>query len=259
MENNEIKHNEAFIKDEELLEGGETKSSKILNRVAPTTIALSIVAMLSVGSYFLMDYRISQTDNRLEKILSELIQVKDKKIEVDSKVIKTAINEVLKEMNERVANVENKVKTLETEVVGIKKQTSELNIDELNALKTKLDTHIKYFEENKQAIETLINSVKAGNNSVALPKETKEIEPVIENPVNENAKVAEEVVLPFTIEKILKPNIVNVRINGQLYSIDINKAVIMNRYEIRLVDMSKNTVVVYDMETNQYQSQTAKK
>lgn len=245
--------------------GNSGKSKKL----APAAIGFIVVGIVLAIIYGALDYRISQSDARLQMILDNVKEVKGSN--VDLKGLENKIVDLIKTIDKKIDSIEVRVADLETTTV----KSKDLNVTELLKLKEEVDAKLKILEENKDLITRLAQLDKEGKLAILLgtptagsnPSGANQMTPAqratLANPapaptVEETPAEVTQITppprapLPFSVVGIVEPTVVNVKINGQVYSININKSSIYDRYEIVVVNPPKQTVVVYDTQTNEY-------
>lgn len=245
--------------------GNSGKSKKL----APAAIGFIVVGIVLAIIYGALDYRISQSDARLQMILDNVKEVKGSN--VDLKGLENKIVDLIKTIDKKIDSIEVRVADLETTTV----KSKDLNVTELLKLKEEVDAKLKILEENKDLLTRLaqldkegklailLGTPTAGSNASGANQMTPAQRAALANPapaptVEETPAEVTQITppprapLPFSVVGIVEPTVVNVKINGQVYSININKSSIYDRYEIVVVNPPKQTVVVYDTQTNEY-------
>lgn len=277
------KESQDFVEGDILTEddSGETSTSKVIKKTAaPTAIVLSIIAVAVISVYFVLDYRISKSDKRTVELMETLRGNLDTKTLADT--IKEGIATALKEVDTKIDVISKRVNALEQEIVVLKNKNADLNVTELMLLKDSLEVKLANINQVNPKTEkvqttkevkpetpkqptakpvsgTSMSLVTPPTEAPKIAQQSEEGNPatvteaVEPNHVVVDKKVtADEITLPFEVVKIVKANVVNIKIGGKIYSISIDDELILGRYEIRVVDTANGVVFVYDTKLKSY-------
>ena len=256
-----------------------TEVTRIKKKIAPLIVISVAAATILCAGYGILHYRISQTDAKIDRVLSEVATKS-----VDEAKLEEVVSRVLSPITKRLDNVEQKVIVLE-------EKTADLDLAELKALKKELEEKIKVIEKNQALLERIIKNQENGASAIATtPTNTNSgltaeqrmalansgapmpAQPqntannyVIANggmPVAGPAPMAQSAagvaildgtdILPFKLVDIIDEATASVKINDKIYSLDIRTSLIQNRYDFIRLDPSKRMAIVKDGQTNQY-------
>ena len=239
-----------------------TEVTRIKKKIAPLIIISVAAATILCAGYGILHYRISQTDAKIDRVLSEVATKS-----VDEAKLEEVVSRVLSPITKRLDNVEQKVIVLEEKIKVIEKN---------QAL---LERIIKNQESGASAIATTpannVNSGLTAEQRMALansgapmpaPQPNTANNYVIANngmPVAGPAPMAQSAaagvaildgtdILPFKLVDIIDEATASVKINDKIYSLDIRTSLIQNRYDFIRLDPAKRMAIVKDGQTNQY-------
>ena len=238
-----------------------TEITRIKKKIAPLIVISVAAATILCAGYGILHYRISQTDAKIDRVLSEVATKS-----VDEAKLEEVVSRVLSPITKRLDNVEQKVIVLEEKIKVIEKN---------QAL---LERIIKNQESGASAIATTpANNVNSGltaeqrmalaNSGAPMPAQPQNTANnyVVANggmPVATPAPMAQSAagvaildgtdILPFKLVDIIDEATASVKINDKIYSLDIRTSLIQNRYDFIRLDPSKRMAIVKDGQTNQY-------
>lgn len=253
------------------------ENTKIKKKIAPLIIISVAAATILCAGYGILHYRISQTDAKIDRVLSEVAAKS-----VDEAKLEEVVGRVLSPITKRLDNVEQKVVVLE-------EKTAELDLVELKALKKELEERIKVIDKNQALLERIIKNQEQGSTSTAtplnndgmtaeqraalanngaLPLNTQPVNrsnsyviannPMGTQPAPATTTAANDVItdgtdiLPFKLVAIIDEATASVKIGNTVYSLDIRTSVIQNRYDFVRLDAVKGMAIVKDMKADQY-------
>lgn len=253
-----------------------TETTRIKKKIAPLIIISVAAATVLFSGYGLLHYRVSQTDDKIEKVLREL-ETKT----VDEARFEAVVSKLLSPITKRLDNVEEKVVVLE-------EKTSNLNLDELKALKKELEDKISKIEKSQALLENMIKGQDSGkgasnvNTNMLTPEQRAALANsgamvannpqqnmgnnyvVANNPMVQPVMVAPNVsgmgeaivdgtdIMPFKLVAIIDDATANIKINDRVYSLDIRTSIVQNRYDFVRLDAAKRMAIVKDTTLNQY-------
>ena len=257
-----------------------TEVTRIKKKIAPLIIISVAAATILCAGYGILHCRISQTDAKIDRVLSEVATKS-----VDEAKLEEVVSRVLSPITKRLDNVEQKVIVLE-------EKTADLDLAELKALKKELEEKIKVIEKNQALLERIIKNQESGASAIAttpannvnsgltaeqrmalassgapMPAQPQNTANnyVIANggmPVAGPAPMAQSAagvaildgtdILPFKLVDIIDEATASVKINDKIYSLDIRTSLIQNRYDFIRLDPAKRMAIVKDGQTNQY-------
>ena len=257
-----------------------TEVTRIKKKIAPLIVISVAAATILCAGYGILHYRISQTDAKIDRVLSEVATKS-----VDEAKLEEVVSRVLSPITKRLDNVEQKVIVLE-------EKTADLDLAELKALKKELEEKIKVIEKNQALLERIIKNQESGASAIvttpannvnsgltaeqrmalansgapmpAQPQNTANNYVVANSgmPVAGPAPMAQSAagvaildgtdILPFKLVDIIDEATASVKINDKIYSLDIRTSLIQNRYDFIRLDPAKRMAIVKDGQTNQY-------
>ena len=257
-----------------------TEVTRIKKKIAPLIVISVAAATILCAGYGILHYRRSQTDAKIDRVLSEVATKS-----VDEAKLEEVVSRVLSPITKRLDNVEQKVIVLE-------EKTADLDLAELKALKKELEEKIKVIEKNQALLERIIKNQESGASAIATtpannvnsgltaeqrmalansgapmpaPQPNTANNYVVANggmPVAGPAPMAQSAagvaildgtdILPFKLVDIIDEATASVKINDKIYSLDIRTSLIQNRYDFIRLDPAKRMAIVKDGQTNQY-------
>jgi len=230
-----------------------TEVTRIKKKIAPLIVISVAAATILCAGYGILHYRISQTDAKIDRVLSEVATKS-----VDEAKLEEVVSRVLSPITKRLDNVEQKVIVLE-------EKTADLDLAELKALKKELEEKIKVIEKNQALLERIIKNQESGASAIATTPQNTANNYVIANggmPMTQPAPMVTAAagvaildgtdILPFKLVDIIDEATASVKINDKIYSLDIRTSLIQNRYDFIRLDPSKRMAIVKDGQTNQY-------
>ena len=251
-----------------------TEITKIKKKIAPLIVISVAAATILCSGYGLLHYRISQTDDKIEKVLRE---VETKTVNEDR--LEAIVSKLLSPITKRLDTVEEKVVVLE-------EKTSSLDLNELKALKKELEDKIAKIENSQKALENMIKGQDSGkgasnanmltpeqraalvNNGAMVantPQQTMGNNYVMaNNPMVQPVMVAPNVsatgeaivdgtdIMPFKLVAIIDDATANIKVNDRIYSLDIRTSIVQNRYDFVRLDAAKRMAIVKDTTLGQY-------